>query len=71
VLKLYDDWFQVSGFAHPDVIIYDNEKPFTPKVSKWGLIPWWAKEPASIWNSKLNARGETIFEKPSFVRQII
>jgi putative SOS response-associated peptidase YedK len=66
VLRQYDDWFQISGFSHPDVIIYANEKPFTPKVSKWGLIPKWAKDPGSIWNSTLNARGETIFEKPAF-----
>ncbi|MFN2396751.1 MAG: hypothetical protein ABR597_13805 [Bacteroidales bacterium] len=34
-------------------------------------MPHWAKDPASIRNSILNARGETIFENPSFVRQII
>ncbi|MFC1555495.1 SOS response-associated peptidase [candidate division KSB1 bacterium] len=32
---------------------------------KWGLIPSWAKEP-SIANKLLNARGETLTEKPSF-----
>jgi putative SOS response-associated peptidase YedK len=32
---------------------------------RWGLIPSWAKDPA-IANKLINARGETISEKPSF-----
>lgn len=32
---------------------------------KWGLIPSWAKDPA-IGNRLINARAETILEKPSF-----
>jgi putative SOS response-associated peptidase YedK len=32
---------------------------------KWGLIPSWSKDPA-IGNSMINARAETIIEKPSF-----
>ena len=32
---------------------------------KWGLIPHWAKDPA-IGNSLINARSETVSEKPSF-----
>jgi putative SOS response-associated peptidase YedK len=32
---------------------------------RWGLIPSWAKE-ASIGSKLINARGETITEKPSF-----
>ncbi|AIM15019.1 SOS response-associated peptidase [Neobacillus sedimentimangrovi] len=32
---------------------------------KWGLIPPWAKDP-SIGNKLINARAETISEKPSF-----
>jgi putative SOS response-associated peptidase YedK len=31
----------------------------------WGLIPSWAKDP-SIGNKLINARGETVTEKPSF-----
>ena len=65
-LKQYDEGFQISGFAHPKVIIYTNDKPYEPKLSTWGLIPSWAKDAYSIWNKTLNARGETIFEKPSF-----
>jgi putative SOS response-associated peptidase YedK len=32
---------------------------------RWGLIPTWAKD-ASIGNKLINARGETLTEKPSF-----
>ncbi|MEX2492732.1 MAG: SOS response-associated peptidase [Nitrospirales bacterium] len=32
---------------------------------KWGLVPSWAKDP-SIGNKLINARGETVSEKPSF-----
>lgn len=55
-----------SGFAHPQVIIYTNNEQFKPILSTWGLIPDWAKEPSKIWNQTINARGETIFEKPAF-----
>lgn len=32
---------------------------------KWGLVPFWAKDP-SIGNKLINARGETVAEKPAF-----
>ena len=32
---------------------------------RWGLIPFWAKDPA-IGNRMINARAETLTEKPSF-----
>lgn len=35
------------------------------EIFKWGLVPGWAKNP-SIGYKMINARAETIFEKPSF-----
>jgi putative SOS response-associated peptidase YedK len=32
---------------------------------KWGLVPYWAKDPA-IGNKMINAKAETLAEKPSF-----
>lgn len=32
---------------------------------KWGLVPFWAKDPA-IGNKMINAKSETLAEKPSF-----
>jgi len=34
-------------------------------VFRWGLIPWWAKD-ASIGNKMINARAETVVEKPAY-----
>ena len=61
--------FHASGFTHPDLFIYTMQDPYFPTVATWGLIPPWAKDEAhknKLWNSTLNARGETIFEKASF-----
>ena len=58
-----------SGFSHPEVLIYTNEDPWYPIVATWGLIPHWVntvEQQKKIWNSTLNARVETIFEKPAF-----
>jgi putative SOS response-associated peptidase YedK len=63
-----NDLHQVSGFAHPKMIIYPEVQSL-PVVATWGLVPHWVKDnegKIQIWNSTLNARGETIFEKPSF-----
>jgi putative SOS response-associated peptidase YedK len=35
------------------------------ELLRWGLIPFWAKDPA-IGNQMINARAETLPEKPSF-----
>jgi len=32
---------------------------------RWGLIPYWAKDP-SIGQTMINARSETILDKPAF-----
>ena len=61
--------YHASGFSHPELLIYTDEDPYFPVIATWGLIPHWVKDEDSkkkIWNKTLNARGETIFEKPSF-----
>ncbi|MBT8305406.1 MAG: SOS response-associated peptidase [Maribacter sp.] len=58
-----------SGFSHPEVLIYTDRSPYFPEVAIWGLVPHWVRNQEQLkklWNSTLNARGETIFEKPSF-----
>ena len=44
-------------------VIRDGENRIEPL--RWGLIPFWAKDPA-IGNRLINARAETVAEKPSF-----
>ena len=41
----------------------DEERELT--MLRWGLVPFWAKDP-SIGNRMINARAETVAEKPSF-----
>jgi len=58
-----------SGFIHPPLLVFKNTKPLKPALLNWGLIPYWIndkKRATQIRNKTLNARGETIFEKPSF-----
>lgn len=47
------------------VPVLTAEKPLHLSLFRWGLIPSWAKDP-SIGNKLLNARAETLSEKPAF-----
>lgn len=48
------------------VAVRDAESGDREAVSlKWGLIPFWAKDPA-IGNRMINARAETVAEKPAY-----
>ena len=47
------------------VLAIPNDEKNTAEFFIWGLIPMWAKDP-SIGNRLINARGETVAEKPSF-----
>ncbi|RXJ49408.1 SOS response-associated peptidase [Gelidibacter gilvus] len=61
--------YHAMGFDHPSLLIYTDRSPDFPEVATWGLIPHWVRDEAQMkktWNTTLNARGETIFEKNSF-----
>ncbi|HNY59481.1 MAG TPA: SOS response-associated peptidase [Bacteroidales bacterium] len=45
--------------------VITNDKSIGFNFFRWGLIPFWAKD-ISIGNKLINARSETILEKPSF-----
>ncbi len=47
------------------VAVISNEEPPRLDFYSWGLIPSWAKDPA-IGSRMINARAETLAEKPSF-----
>jgi putative SOS response-associated peptidase YedK len=61
------DFFEVTprfNIAPTQMIAAINQKHQLVGL-KWGLIPSWAKDPA-IGNKMINARAETLQEKPSF-----
>ena len=47
------------------VLTVTNRGERRAECMRWGLIPSWAKDP-SIGNRMINARGETVAQKPSF-----
>jgi len=62
-------WHHVSGFTHPNLLIYTNETPTLPSPASWGLVPEWTndlEQANKLRNLTINARGESIFDKPSF-----
>lgn len=65
-----DDLFLVSGFAHPKLPII---KQGSITLSEWGLIPSFAvqEKAEELQNMTLNARSDTIYEKPSFKKSIV
>jgi len=69
LLKIYDSYYHVSGYSHPELMVYTSDDPFRPIPMKWGLIPHWTKslkDGLKFWNNTLNCRSETMFEKASF-----
>ncbi|HHW11912.1 MAG TPA: SOS response-associated peptidase [Firmicutes bacterium] len=61
--------YYVSGFEFPKMPVITNEAPDRLQFLTWGLIPFWVKAPAQaaqIRGKTLNARAETVLEKPSF-----
>lgn len=66
-----EDYFLVSGFSHPKLPII---KQGVIELSEWGLIPSFAvnEEKANeLANMTLNARSDTIREKPSYKKSIV
>ncbi len=61
----YEPSSYLNGFDHPYCPVITNESPNNIQLFQWGLIPSWAKD-KKIQNSTLNAKVETLEEKPSF-----
>jgi len=54
-----------NGFLFPKTPVITNSEKTKIQLFFWGLIPHWTKD-TSIRKHTLNARIETIYEKPSF-----
>lgn len=55
--------FNVSPTQDAPIIRLTQQGKPAGALLRWGLIPSWAKDASSPW---INARAETLFEKPSF-----
>jgi putative SOS response-associated peptidase YedK len=55
--------YNVAPGQNAGVIINDGENRYV--MYRWGLVPSWAKDP-QIGNRMINARAETVPQKPSF-----
>jgi putative SOS response-associated peptidase YedK len=58
--------YNIAPTQEVAAVVEEDEKRKL-EMLHWGLIPSWAKDP-SIGNKMINARAETIAEKPSFRR---
>ncbi|OYU96087.1 MAG: hypothetical protein CFE21_06655 [Bacteroidetes bacterium B1(2017)] len=66
--------YHLNGFDFPNFPVITSEKPNSIQFHKWGLIPAWISnfEQANTFRvNTLNAKTETIFEKPSFKNSIL
>ena len=57
--------WNIAPFSQINSIVADESGSKHLKSMRWGLIPSWAKD-ETIGNKLINARSETIAEKPSF-----
>jgi len=63
--ELYLPGIQFNGFSFPQTPVITNREKRRIQLFNWGLLPFWAKD-TSIRKNTLNARIETLAEKPSF-----
>ncbi|MFA5419370.1 MAG: SOS response-associated peptidase [Bacteroidales bacterium] len=66
-VEVFDELYKPSFNCAPGQIlpVITNAEPGKLSLFKWGLVPFWAKDP-KIGNKLINTRAETILEKPSF-----
>ncbi|MEI8271512.1 MAG: SOS response-associated peptidase [Paludibacter sp.] len=71
MLPDFPDFYMINGFVHPSLpVIKENGI----EMLDWGLIPNWVNDTEKandIQSKTLNAKAETIFEKPSFRQNIV
>ncbi len=57
--------YNIAPTQYIAAIRKDEHQALELTMLRWGLVPFWAKDP-SIGNRMINARSETVAEKPSF-----
>lgn len=69
-----DYYHHISAFVHPKLSVVTAQNPNQIQGYKWGLMPHWCKDEEQAKQmavNTLNAKSETIFEKPSFRNSIM
>lgn len=72
--SLHTIYYHASGYIHPLLPVIADYEQSAIHHFRWGLIPSWIKsleEGIKLSNQTLNAKAETIFEKPSFRDSIV
>lgn len=65
----FEPVYHISGFAYAPMPVITQQEPNKVQAYQWGLIPHWVKttaEAQKIRAQTLNAKSETLFEKPAF-----
>ena len=63
IIKKPEPRYNIAPTQDVAVVVQRDTRQLTQM--RWGLIPFWAKD-VSIGNRMINARGETLAEKPAF-----
>jgi len=71
-VEVFDEMYKPSYNSAPsqNLPVITNSEPGQLSLFKWGLIPFWAKDPR-IGNKLINTRSETITEKPAFKNALV
>jgi putative SOS response-associated peptidase YedK len=72
--SLHTIYYHANGYMHPLLPVIANDQQIAIHHFRWGLIPSWVKtmdEGVKWSNQTLNAKSETVFEKPSFREAIM
>lgn len=65
----FENVYHANGFSFPLWSVITSAKPDELQLYRWGLVPRWIKtdrDAKKIRTNTLNARSETVFEKPSY-----
>jgi putative SOS response-associated peptidase YedK len=71
---LFEPIYHHSGFSAPFHPVIANESLQLIRFFKWGLVPFWTKDETAaerIRTQTMNAKAETIHQKPSFRASIM
>jgi putative SOS response-associated peptidase YedK len=69
IVERFERRYHVGAFENVRLPVITNEEPKQVKLFSWGLIPCWVKDEKAACEIKektVNARAESIFEKPAF-----